>query len=182
MHFGQDCQSEHPRRTGHGRSLQTAGHRRILRDSSASGLSSTRPVGSQMSNHDNRVFTSDFLNPTMNVPSGRGSRPTRWPMSDSTCFPRDIGIPPCLRTIPGCWRLRPWRAAASSEGQKREARRGSSSRTSPSSCYSCSLEDSSARGRHSTPPEGQEEEPTTRRSKYFCFFMLCLLKWVLLFI
>lgn len=72
VHFERACQTKLPRRTSHGRSLQTSGHRRILQDSSASGLSSTRPVGSQISNHDNRVPTSVFITPTTERTLGEG--------------------------------------------------------------------------------------------------------------
>lgn len=92
-------------------------------------------------------------------------------MLGSTCLPRDIGLPQSRHRIRGLWRLWPWSAAAPSEGRNRRARRGASSRTSPSPCYSCSPEDSSARGPHSTPPEGWKKNRTeadlTRRSKHF---------------
>lgn len=99
---------------------------------------------------------------------------------DSRCLPRDSGTAPCRHMIRGLWRFWPWSAAASSEGQKRQARRGCSSRTSLSPCYSCSPEDSSARGRHSTPPEGPNnnwtEADSTRRPKYFWLMNVLLTK------
>lgn len=112
----------------------------------------------------------------------RGSRPTLWLMLDSKCPPRDNGIPPCLHMRGRLGLLWTWAPAPSSGGQRRQARRGPSSRTCPSPCCSCSPEDSSARGRHSTPPRGQKKNrprlikaegskllhPSQRLSSNFC--------------
>lgn len=99
----------------------------------------------------------------------RGSRPTLWLMLDSKCPPRDNGIPPCLHMRGRLGLLWTWTLAPSSGGQKRRARRGPSSRTCPSPCCSCSPEDSSARGRHSTPPRGQKKN---RPRFHFCIQQL----------
>lgn len=154
--MGRTCGTRRPRRTGPGRSLPP-GHRRIQRDSSASGPSSTRPVEGQISYRDD-----GYINPTVrdgseDVPPVRGSRPTLWLMLDSRCPPRDNGIPPCLHMRGRLGLLWTWTLAPSSGGQRSQARPGASSRTCPSPCCSCSPEGSSARGRHSTPPRGQRE-------------------------
>lgn len=100
----------------------------------------------------------------VNIPGVRGSRPTLWQTSCSTCRARSTESPPCCHMVRLC---RPPGLSAPtvplySEGGRVRARWGSSSHTFPSACCRCSHEDSSARGRHSKPPDEEtERQPVT---------------------
>lgn len=88
---------------------------------------------------------------TVAVPWGRGSRPTLRLPADSKCPALNSGTALLGHTV-----LLGAEAPLCSEGRRQE-RPGSSSRTFWSACCSCSPEGSSARGRHSTRPAGEEE-------------------------
>lgn len=91
----------------------------------------------------------------MNIPWVRGSRPTLWLRSYSTCRVQSSETSLCCHMVRPCRLLCPsaWTVPLCSEGRCGLTDCGFSFHMFLSACCRCSREDSSARGRHSKPPE-----------------------------